>query len=205
MAWTKQVLRVNLTAGTCVAEPLNMDWAKDYLGQRGLATKYLVNEIDPKVDPLADGNKLIFVTGPLTGTMAATGGRYSVVTKGPLTNAIACSNSGGFFGAELKFAGWDMVIFEGTSPKPVYLLINDGTAELVDAAHLWGKTVWETEEVIKKQHQDPQIRVASIGRAGENKVLFAGIVTTCIGPPDGPAWVPSWAPRTSRPWPCGAP
>ena len=176
MAWTKQVLRVNLTAGTCVAEPLNMDWAKDYLGQRGLATKYLVNEIDPKVDPLADGNKLIFVTGPLTGTMAATGGRYSVVTKGPLTNAIACSNSGGFFGAELKFAGWDMVIFEGTSPKPVYLLINDGTAELVDAAHLWGKTVWETEEVIKKQHQDPQIRVASIGRAGENKVLFAGIV-----------------------------
>ena len=82
--------------------------------------------------------------------MAATGGRYSVVTKGPLTGAIACSNSGGYFGAELKFAGWDMVIFEGASPKPVYLLITDGQAELVDAAHLWGKTVWETEE----QHQE---------------------------------------------------
>ena len=76
MAWTKKVLRVNLTAGTCVAEPLNAEWAQDYLGQRGLATKYLCAEVDPKVDPLAEANKLIFVTGPLTGTMAATGGRY---------------------------------------------------------------------------------------------------------------------------------
>jgi len=176
MAWTKNVLRVNLETGTCTTEPLNQTWAQDYLGQRGLATKYLVSEIDPKVDPLSPQNKLIFVTGPLTGTMAATGGRYSVVTKGPLTGAIACSNSGGYFGAELKFAGWDMVIFEGASPKPVYLLLMDGKAELVDASHLWGKTVWETEETIKKQHQDPQLRVASIGRAGENGVLYAAIV-----------------------------
>ena len=176
MAWTRNVLRVNLTAGTCTPEPLNMEWARDYLGQRGLATKYLVSEIDPKVDPFAPENELIFVTGPLTGTMASTGGRYSVVTKGPLTGAIACSNSGGYFGAELKFAGWDMLIFEGASPKPVYLLLTDGKAELVDAASLWGKTVWETEEGIKKAHQDPQIRVAAIGRAGEIGVLYAGIV-----------------------------
>ena len=176
MAWTKNVLRVNLETGSCTTEPLNMAWAHDYLGQRGLATKYLVTETDPKVDPFSPKNKLIFVTGPLTGTMAATGGRYSVVTKSPLTGAIACSNSGGFFGAELKFAGWDMVIFEGASPKPVYLLITDGKAELVDATPLWGKTVWETEEGLKKQHQDPQLRVASIGRAGENRVLYAAIV-----------------------------
>jgi aldehyde:ferredoxin oxidoreductase len=176
MAWTRNVLRVNLTAGTCTPEPLNMAWAQDYLGQRGLATKYLVSEIDPKVDPFAPENKLVFVTGPLTGTMASTGGRYSVVTKGPLTGAIACSNSGGYFGAELKFAGWDMLIFEGASPKPVYLLLTDGKAELVDAGSLWGKTVWETEEGIRKAHQDPQIRVASIGRAGEIGVLYAGIV-----------------------------
>jgi aldehyde:ferredoxin oxidoreductase len=176
MAWTKNVLRVNLEAGTCTTEPLKMEWAHEYLGQRGLATKYLASEIDPKVDPFAPENKLIFVTGPLTGTMASTGGRYSVVTKGPLTGAIACSNSGGFFGSELKFAGWDMVIFEGASPKPVYLLIADEKAELVDAGHLWGKTVWETEEQIKKFHQDPQIRVAAIGRAGENGVLYAAIV-----------------------------
>ncbi len=176
MGWTRKILRVDLTKGTCKSEPLNMKWAQDYLGQRGLATKYFVEEVDPKVDPLAPENKMIMATGPLTGTPVSTGGRYSVITKGALTGAIACSNSGGFFGAELKFAGWDMVIFEGKSKKPVYLAIEDDKAELRDAAHLWGKTVWQTEEIIKKTHQDPQTRVASIGRAGENGVLYACIV-----------------------------
>jgi aldehyde:ferredoxin oxidoreductase len=176
MTYTKKILRVNLTAGTCTAEPLNLEWAGQYLGQRGLATKYLTAEIDPKCDPLGPENKLIFATGPLTGTATSTGGRYSVIAKGPLTGAIACSNSGGYFGAELKFAGWDMIIFEGRSPKPVYLLLEDDQATLVDAAGLWGKTVWETEEALKTRHQDPQMRVASIGRAGENLVLFAAIV-----------------------------
>ena len=176
MAWTRKVLRVDLSKGTCTAEPLNMIWAKEYLGQRGLATKYFVEEVDPKVDPLSPKNKLIMATGPLTGTPVSTGGRYSVITKGALTGAIACSNSGGYFGAELKFAGWDMIIFEGRSPKPVYLWIQDDKAELRDAGHLWGKTVWKTEEIIKKNHQDPQLRVSSIGRAGENGVLYACVV-----------------------------
>ena len=176
MAWTRKILRVDLSNGSCKTEPLNMEWAQQYLGQRGLATKYFVSEVDPKVDPLSPENKLLMTTGPLTGTMASTGGRYSVVTKGALTGAIACSNSGGYFGAELKFAGWDMIIFEGKSPKPVYLSIENEKAELKDAAHLWGKTVWQTEEMIKKSHQDPQIRVCSIGRSGENGVLYACIV-----------------------------
>ncbi len=176
MGWNRKVLRVNLTAGTCTPEPLNMAWANDYLGSRGLASKYLVEEIDPKVDPLSPDNKMIMATGPLTGTMASTGGRYTVVTKGALTNAIACSNSGGYFGAEMKFAGWDMIIFEGKSPKPVYLYVENDKAELRDASDLWGKTCWETEETIKVSHQDPQIRVSSIGAAGENAVLFACIV-----------------------------
>jgi aldehyde:ferredoxin oxidoreductase len=119
---------------------------------------------------------MIWATGPLTGTMASTGGRYTVVTKGPLTGAIACSNSGGHWGAELKMAGWDMVIVEGRSAKPVYLSISDDVAELRDAAELWGKSVWETEAALKKAHQDPQLRISSIGRAGENQVLFAAIV-----------------------------
>jgi aldehyde:ferredoxin oxidoreductase len=153
-----------------------MEWAFDYLGSRGLASKYLVEEVDPKVDPLSPDNKLILSTGPLTGTMASTGGRYTVVTKGPLTGAIACSNSGGFFGAEMKFAGWDMIIFEGRSPKPVYLYVENDKAELRDAAHLWGKSTWVTEEAIKAVHQDPQIRVSSIGQAGENGVLYACVV-----------------------------
>ena len=176
MGWTRKVLRVDLSTGTCTSEPLNMALAQQYLGQRGLATKYFVDEVDPKVEPLSPANKLIMATGPLTGTSASTGGRYSVITKGALTGAIACSNSGGYFGAELKFAGWDMVIFEGRSEKPVYLSIEDDQVELRDAAHLWGKTVWQTEEIIKKSHQDPQVRVCSIGRAGENGVLYACIV-----------------------------
>ncbi|MDX2217584.1 MAG: aldehyde ferredoxin oxidoreductase family protein [Burkholderiales bacterium] len=176
MAWAKQLLRVNLTNGTCKAEPLNMAWANEYLGQRGLATKYFTEEVKPTVDPLSPDNKLIFATGPLTGTMASTGGRYSVITKGPLTGAIACSNSGGYWGAELKMAGWDMIIFEGKSPKPVYLFIQDDKAELLDASDLWGKTTWDTEPLLKTRHQDPQIRVSSIGRAGETGCLFACVV-----------------------------
>jgi len=176
MSWAGKILRVDLTAGTVKSEPLNMGWAKAYLGSRGLATKYLVEEMDATVDPLSPANKIIWATGPLTGTMASTGGRYTVVTKGPLTGAIACSNSGGYWGAELKMAGWDMVIFEGKSDKPVYLSINDDVAELKDAAHLWGQTVWATEEHIKKSHQDPLCKVSSIGGAGENQVLFAAVV-----------------------------
>ncbi len=175
MSWARKVLRVDLTKGTCKPEPLNMEWAAQYLGQRGLATRYLTAEVDAKVDPLAPANKLIFATGPLTGTIASTGGRYSVITKGPLTGAIACSNSGGYFGAELKMAGWDMIIFEGKSPKPVYLSIVDDHAELLDAAALWGKTTWDVEPLLQKRHGS-QTRVSSIGRAGETGCLFACII-----------------------------
>lgn len=176
MAWAGKILRVNLTAGTCKAEPLNMQWARDYIGQRGLATKYFVEEVDAKVDPLSPENKMIWATGPLTGTMASTGGRYSVITKGALTGAIACSNSGGYWGAELKMAGWDMIIFEGKSAKPVYLVIEDDKVELQDAAFIWGKSVWETEPALKAKHQEPQMRVSSIGLAGETGCLYAAIV-----------------------------
>src|SRR3970040_1945784 len=141
MAWAGKILRVNLTAATCKSEALNMKWARDYIGQRGLATKYFTEEVDPKVDPLAPANKLIFATGPLTGTAASTGGRYSVITKGALTGAIACSNSGGYFGAELKMAGWDMIILEGKAAEPVTLIIENEDARLVPAGDLWGKSV----------------------------------------------------------------
>ncbi|MBL0943030.1 MAG: aldehyde ferredoxin oxidoreductase family protein [Hydrogenophaga sp.] len=176
MSWAGKILRVNLSAGTVTSEPLNMQWARAYIGSRGLGSKYLTSEVDPKVDPLSPDNKIIWATGPLTGTMASTGGRYTVITKGPLTGAIACSNSGGYWGAELKMAGWDMVIFEGKSPKPVFLYINDDVAELRDASHLWGQTVWKTEEMVKTQLQDPLVRVSCIGQAGENQVLYAAVV-----------------------------
>ena len=176
MSCSGNVLRVNLTKGTCTSEPLNMEWAREYIGQRGLATRYFVQEVDPKVDPLAPENHLIFATGPLTGTMASTGGRYSVITKGPLTGAIACSNSGGFLGAELRSAGWDMVILEGKSVKPVYLNIENDKAELLAADEIWGKSVWETDEILHKKHQDPQLRIAACGRAAETGCLYSAIV-----------------------------
>jgi len=142
MGWQGKILRVDLTAGTAESELLNMDWARDYLGSRGLASRYLYEEMDPAADALDPQNRLIFATGPLTGTMASTGGRYTVVTKGALTNAIACSNSGGYFGAEVKFAGYDMIIIQGKAAHPVYLMINDDKAEILDARNfIWGDTV----------------------------------------------------------------
>ena len=176
MAWARNVLRVNLSKGTCANEPLNMEWAQKYLGQRGLATKYLVEETDPKVDPMSPDNKMIMATGPLTGTCASTAGRYSIITKGALTNAIACSNSGGFFGNEMKNAGYDMIIFEGKAKSPVYLLLENDNAQLVDAGDFWGKSCWDTEEGIKAKHQDPLLRIASIGVSGEKGVKFACVV-----------------------------
>ena len=176
MSWTRKILRVDLSKGSCTPEALNMDWARDYLGQRGLASKYLSEEVDPACDALGPDNKLIMATGPLTGTMASTAGRYSVITKGPLTGAIACSNSGGFLGAEMKFAGWDMIIFEGKSKKPVYLLIQDDKVELRSADDLWGKSAWETDEILHKTHQDPQLRVACIGRTAEAGCLYAAVM-----------------------------
>ncbi len=177
MAWQGKILRVNLTERTAASEPLNMEWAEAYLGQRGLATKYLMEEIDPRVDPLSPDNKMIFVTGPLTGTGASTGGRWSVVTKGALTNAIACSNSGGYFGGELKTAGWDMIILEGRASAPVYMLILDDDVQILDAeGFIWGETVWDMEEMIRHRHQDPELRMASIGLAGERGALFACVM-----------------------------
>ena len=143
MSWQKQILRVDLDQGLVTKEPLNMEWAEQYLGSRGLGSKYLSEEMDPSVDAMSPDNILIFATGPLTGTMASTSGRYTVITKGPLTNAIACSNSGGKFGAELKYAGYDLLIIKGKSEKPVYLTIKDGDASLESADEIWGKTVWE--------------------------------------------------------------
>lgn len=176
MAWTQKILRVNLTKGVITEEALNMEWAAQYIGQRGLGTRYLVEETNPQCDALGPHNKLIFATGPLTGTTVSTGGRYSVITKSPLTGAVACSNSGGFIGAEIKFAGWDMIICEGKAESPVMLRIVNEFAELVPADDLWGKTVWETDRLIHEKYQDPQIRVAAVGRAAETGCLYAGII-----------------------------
>jgi len=174
--WTGTVLRVNLTTGSCTKEPLNEEWAADYVGGRGVAARYLYEECDPEVDPLSPDNVLIFATGPLTATNTSTSSRYMVVTKGPLTGCMTTSNSGGKWGPELKFAGYDLLILEGRSPDPVYLWIQDEVVELRSAAGLWGKGVFETEDTIKRETGVPDASVAAIGQAGENGVLYAAIV-----------------------------
>ena len=139
--WMGKILRVDLTKGTIKEEKLKEKDLHQYIGARGLGTKIFSDEVDAKVEPLSPENKLIFMTGPLTGTIATSSGRYNVITKGPLTGAISASNSGGSFGPELKYAGWDGIIFEGKSEKPVYLWINNDEAELRDASEIWGKSV----------------------------------------------------------------
>jgi aldehyde:ferredoxin oxidoreductase len=173
---TGRLLRVDLTSGRIAVEDIRPDWLQDYLGGRGLAARYLYQELDARVDPLAPANKLIFATGPLTGTPVPCGARYMVVTKGALTNAITTSNSGGHWGPELRFAGYDMVIVEGRAPKPVCLFIYDDHNELRDAQHLWGKTVGETEDGLRRELGIPGLRVACIGPGGEKQVRFACIM-----------------------------
>jgi aldehyde:ferredoxin oxidoreductase len=173
--WSGMMLRVNLTTGSIKKEPINLSDAKLFIGARGLGTKIMADEVDPKVDPLSPENKLIFAPGPFSGTFAPSGGRYDVVTKGPLTGAIAASNSGGTFGPELKYAGYDLVIFEGAAAKPVYLWIKDDLVELRDASHIWGKTVPETTDLLRAE-TDEEAKVACIGPAGEKRVLFAAIM-----------------------------
>ncbi len=173
--WVGQILRVNLTNGTIKKEALDMVEAKNYLGARGLGTRFWIKECDLKMDPFSEANNMIFMTGPLTGTMATNAARYNVVCKAPLTGAMAASNSGGYWGPELKYAGYDGIIIEGKSEKPVYLCINDGEVELRCAEHLWGKDVNETTDTLREE-TDIDAKVACIGPAGENLVKFACIM-----------------------------
>jgi aldehyde:ferredoxin oxidoreductase len=170
-----KVLRIDLTTGSIKAESLDVEQAKKYIGGRGLGTAMIMKEIDPAVDALSPANKLMFVTGPLTGTATPTGGRYMAVTKSPLTGTIASSNSGGFFGAELKFAGWDAIILEGKAASPQYLTLEDDKAELHDASDLWGKIVSETTDILEKRHGE-KCRIMTIGPAGEKLSPMAAIM-----------------------------
>ena len=170
-----KVLRIDLSKGVSKVEDLNLEEAKKFIGGRGLGTKLFVDEVSPSVDALSPENKILFATGPLTGTPTPTGGRYMVVTKSPLTGTIASSNSGGYWGAELKFSGYDVIIVEGRSEKPVYVMIEDDQVEIRDAAHVWGKVVSETTETLLKEVPEKS-RVLTIGPAGEKLSNMAAVM-----------------------------
>ncbi len=169
-----RILRVNLTKGEVSPEALREEDCRMFLGGSGLATKYLFDEVPKGTDPLGPANKLIFMTGPLTGTESPSAGRYCVVTKSPLTGLWGEANSGGSWGVYLKNSGFDGIIFEGISHRPVYLVIDDGKAELKDARHLWGKGVGETTRLTRGELGE-DFNVACVGIAGENLVKYAGI------------------------------
>ncbi len=175
-SYAKKVLRVNLTTGSIATEPLADEMAKAFLGGRGLGGKMLADEIPIGIDSLSEENKIFFITGPLTGTSAPTGGRYMVVTKAPLNDVIASSNSGGHWGAELKFAGYDMLIVEGKAKEPVYIYIKDDVVEIRSAAKFWGKKTMEVTDMFLEEVGDSKARVLNIGPAGENLSRIAAVM-----------------------------
>lgn len=172
-----KVLFVNLTDGSIREEVPDEGIYRDFIGGNGLGIRFLYERMRARVDGLGPENILGFVVGGLTGTAAPGSGRHMVVTKSPLTGTWAESNSGGTFGPELKSAGFDAIFFHGISPKPVYLLMADGKAELRDASDIWGKDAYETQDLLLQSLGDPGIKIACIGPAGEAQSLLAGIVS----------------------------
>ena len=175
--FTGKILKVDLTHGKVHEETLDESFYRTWLGGYGLGARIIYSDIALKIDPLGPGNILGFATGLLTGTLTPLGSGFSAVGKSPLTGTWGDSRAGGFFGSELKFAGFDAVFFHGRSSKPVYLWINDGEATIKDALSIWGRDTFETEDIIREQHSDKGIQIASIGPAGEKLSLISSIMT----------------------------
>ncbi|HDN02272.1 MAG TPA: aldehyde ferredoxin oxidoreductase [Candidatus Bathyarchaeota archaeon] len=173
--WTGKTLFIDLSRGKLVVGESSRENLKLYLGGRGIGSRILYESTSPDVDPYSPDNSLIFSVGPLVGTRFPGSGRYSVTAKSPLTGILGDANSGGYFGPELKYAGFDAVVIRGRAEKPVYIMIVDGEAEIRDASDLWGLDTWETEDRIRES-TSPGVKVACIGPAGENLVRYAGIV-----------------------------
>lgn len=170
-----RILRVDLGKGTLRDEPVNEEFARNYVGGSGLAARYLYEMLDASTDPLGPENPLFFLTGPLVGTSMSSAGRYSACARSPLTGIWGEANSGGFFGPELRYAGYDGVLFTGQSAHPVWLSIKDGQPELHAAGDLWGADIYGTQVRLRESMGDTRTRVACIGVAGENRVKLAGI------------------------------
>jgi len=174
--YTGKILRVDLSSRRLTVEEFPDSFYRQYFGGEGFVSYILLREVPQGIDPLGVDNKLIFAAGPLTGVPVGGCGRHSVGGKSPLTGAFGEAEAGGYWGAELKLAGFDAVIVEGKADSPVYLFIKDGQAYLRDAGHLWGMRTLECQNAIRKELGDPGVRVAQIGPAGENLVRFACVV-----------------------------
>ncbi|MBI4286473.1 MAG: hypothetical protein HY670_11355 [Chloroflexi bacterium] len=175
--WAGAILDIDLTERKIRKEPLTLEMAKKYIGGSGLATRILYDEVGPETDPLSPDNLAILTNGPLCGTIVPSGARYELVSKSPQTGIYTRSNGGGFFGPEMKWAGYDMIIIRGAADKPVYLWINDDKVEIRDASHLWGKDTWVTQDMIRAELHDPEIMTLKIGPAGENLCYSSCVIS----------------------------
>lgn len=173
--WTGTILRIDLTKREIIREE-TADYTRDYLGGRGINHAILFREVSPDVKAFDSENRLIFGTGPLSGTLMPCSGRTQVTFKSPYPSGLGDSNVGGHWGPELKFAGYDHLIIQGRSGKPTYIWIDDDKVEFRDASHIWGKDRYEAEEIVRKEIGDEDIRIMSIGPGGENLVWFANIM-----------------------------
>jgi len=174
-AYAGKILRINLTNGTMTEEPTEK-YARDWLGASGFAIKILYDELKPWVTPYDPANKLIISAGALIGTTAPGANKINVSTLGPMTGGWATSNSDSYVAGQLKYCGYDSIVFEGRAHLPVYVWVDDSGAEIRDARHLWGKTTWETLRMVREEMSDPNLHIVSIGPAGENLVRGASII-----------------------------
>ncbi len=172
-----KLLYVDLTGGTLRAKPLEREFALKYIGGRGFSARILAEGLRPGTDPLAPGNIIVFAAGPLSGTPLPSASRLIVSAKSPMTGGIGDASSGGYWAPEMKYAGFDAIVVTGRSPKPVYLWVCDGKAELRPAEHIWGKRIHATSEALKAEIGDEDIHICAIGPGGENLVRYACIVT----------------------------
>lgn len=171
-----RILRVNLSSGEVKPEKVDAATVRQCLGGAALGAKLLYDEVAPDVDWDDPGNRFIIASGPLGGTMVPGSGTFSVISKGPMTNGAAVTQANGFFGAYLRHNGFDAILVQGRAPKLSYIYVNDGTAEIRDAAALSGKDTWETGDIIREQLKGERpVSVVSVGPAGENRVRFAGV------------------------------
>lgn len=170
------IARVNLSQNKVTLEHPDELFYRRYIGGKGIIAFYLLTEVAPHTDPLGPDNKLIFATGPMTGLPVPTMPRFAVGAKSPLTGGYSQSEAGGFWGPELKKAGFDALVIEGRASQPVYLFVHDGAVDIRDARHLWGRDTGEVQDMIRRELGDNQVRVAQIGPAGENLVRFACIL-----------------------------
>ncbi|MCK4818328.1 aldehyde ferredoxin oxidoreductase, partial [bacterium] len=173
--YTGKILAIDLSNREITQREIHTQDYFEYIGGGGMNTRILLDEMDPSIDPLSEGNVLCFGSGPLVGTMAPTANRTDVSAKSPLTGLLGISNSGYSWGPELKFCGYDHLVIKGKSETPVYIFINNGEVTILSANHLWGKDSWDTIRILKDEFKSEELSVACIGVGGERLVKFASI------------------------------